>query len=99
MTKNELNGFRSALQNRKAELESRNRSRDDLAIETSPDELDRIQDRQERELAIGTLDRNSTLLREVRAAISSLFDQLQVPSNYDPTRFSRKMRDVNALLH
>jgi DnaK suppressor protein len=72
MTKTELNGFRSALQNRKTELESRNRSRGDLAIETSPDELDRIQDRQERELAIGTLDRNSTLLREVRAAVSRI---------------------------
>jgi DnaK suppressor protein len=72
MTKTELNGFRTALKNRQAELESSNRSRGDLAIETSPDELDRIQDSQERELAIGTLDRNSTRLREVRAAVSRI---------------------------
>jgi hypothetical protein len=37
--------------------------------------------------------------QEVRAAISGLFDQLQVPSSYDPTRFSRQMHEVNALLH
>lgn len=45
-------------------------------------------------------DRNEKLqnAQEVRAAISGLFDQLQIPSNYDPTRFSRQMREVNALL-
>ena len=37
--------------------------------------------------------------QEIRSAISGLFDQLQVPSNYDPTRFSRRMREVNTLLH
>jgi DnaK suppressor protein len=69
MTKDELNTFRKILEDRQGELESRNRSRAALTIETSPDELDRIQDSQERELAIGTLDRNSTLLREVRDAL------------------------------
>jgi hypothetical protein len=39
-----------------------------LAIETSADELDRIQHGQERDLAIGTLDGNSKL-REVRATL------------------------------
>jgi hypothetical protein len=45
-------------------------------------------------------DRNEKMqnAQEVRAAISGLFDQLQVPSNYDPTRFSRQMHEVNALL-
>jgi DnaK suppressor protein len=69
MTKTELNVFRRALENKQAELANGNRNRDALAIETSPDELDRIQHSQERELAIGVLDRNSTLLREVRAAL------------------------------
>lgn len=72
MTKTELKAFRTILENRQAELESRNRSRGALAIETSPDELDRIQHSQERELAIGTLDRNSTFLREVRGALSRI---------------------------
>jgi hypothetical protein len=35
---------------------------------------------------------------EIRAAISSLFQDLQDPSAYDPARFAVKMRQVNALL-
>ncbi|MGD1210345.1 MAG: multiheme c-type cytochrome [Candidatus Acidiferrales bacterium] len=35
---------------------------------------------------------------EVRAAIGGLFEQLQIPSNYDANRFSRQMRQVSALL-
>jgi DnaK suppressor protein len=69
MTKDEINAFRTILESRRIELESRNHSRVALAIERSPDELDRIQDTQERELAIGALDRNSTFLREVREAL------------------------------
>jgi DnaK suppressor protein len=72
MTKIELNAFRRALENRQTELANGNRNREALAIDTSPDELDRIQHSQERELAIGALDRNSTLLREVRAALLRL---------------------------
>ena len=75
MTKIELNGLRNTLDNRQAELESGNRSRGDLVIGTSPDELDRIQHAQEQDLAdlaIDILDRNSKLLREVRAALSRI---------------------------
>jgi DnaK suppressor protein len=72
MTKIELNAFRKTLENKQAELLKGNRNREALAIETSPDELDRIQHSQERELAIGALDRNSTLLREVREALGRI---------------------------
>jgi len=72
MTKTELKVFQTILENRQAELESRNRGRGALAIEASPDELDRIQHSQERELAIGDLDRNFTFMREVRAALSRI---------------------------
>jgi DnaK suppressor protein len=72
MTKIELNGLRNALENKQAELENGNRSRGALVIETSPDELDRIQHGQERDLAIDILDRNSKLLREVRAALGRI---------------------------
>jgi Cytochrome c554 and c-prime len=46
-------------------------------------------------------DRNEKVqnAQEIRAAINGLFDQLQVPSNYDPRRFSAQMHQVNALLH
>ena len=72
VTKIELNKFRNALKQKQAELENETRGRGALAIETSSDELDRIQHGQERDLAMGTLDRASKLLREVRAALSRL---------------------------
>jgi len=75
MTKIELNRFRDALKKRQAELEENgNSGRAALAIETSADELDRIQHAQERDLAMGGLDRNARLLRQVRAALSRIAD-------------------------
>jgi DnaK suppressor protein len=72
MTKNELKTFRAVLNARQAELERLTRSRDGLAIETSPDELDRIQNATEREIAVGNLEREFALLRAVRAALRRL---------------------------
>jgi DnaK suppressor protein len=72
VTKIELNKFRNALKQKQAELENETRGRGALAIETSSDELDRIQHGQERDLAMGTLDRASKLLRQVRAALSRM---------------------------
>jgi DnaK suppressor protein len=72
MTKIERNRLQSALQGRRAELESENRGRGALAIQTYPDEFDQIQHGQERDLAIDALDRNSKLLRAVRAALSRI---------------------------
>jgi DnaK suppressor protein len=69
MTKTELKPFRRALENRQTELGNGNRNREALAIETSPDELDRIQHATEREMAIDNLERQSNMLREVRAAL------------------------------
>ena len=69
MTKTELKAFRRALENRQTELGNGNRNREALAIETSPDELDRIQHATEREMAIDNLERQSNRLREVRAAL------------------------------
>jgi DnaK suppressor protein len=57
------------LENKRTEIGIGNRNREALAVETSPDDLDRIQHSQERELAIGAFDRNCTLLREVQAAL------------------------------
>lgn len=36
--------------------------------------------------------------QQLRVAIGGLFEQLQVPSSYDPNRFSRQMKQVNAML-
>jgi DnaK suppressor protein len=73
MTKIELDRYRKALKTQQAELERfENSSRGDIAIEASADELDRVQHLQERDLAIGALDRNGKMLREVCAALSRL---------------------------
>jgi DnaK suppressor protein len=69
MTKTELNAFRRTLENKQIELGSGNRNREALAVETSPDELDRIQHASDRDYAIGNLERNSNRLREVRTAL------------------------------
>jgi DnaK suppressor protein len=69
MTKTELTSFRRILEGRQTELAGRDYSRGALAIQQSPDELDRIQESQERELALGDLDRTSKFKREVRDAL------------------------------
>ncbi|HWZ33210.1 MAG TPA: TraR/DksA family transcriptional regulator [Bryobacteraceae bacterium] len=72
MTKIELSAFRRALDNTRSELENGNRNREALAIETSADELDRIQHASDRDYAMSSLERNSSRLREVRMALSRI---------------------------
>ena len=69
MTKTELNKFKEVLETKQAELAQVLRNREGIAIEKSPDALDEVQNAAERELAIRNLDRESQLLRNVRAAI------------------------------
>ena len=71
MTTTELRAFRRALENRQTELGNGNRNRETFAIETSPDELDRIQQAGDRDYAISNLELNSSRLREVRIALRS----------------------------
>jgi DnaK suppressor protein len=69
MTKSELKKYRETLEAKQAELEAFVRNREGIAIEKSPDALDEVQHAAERELAIRNLDRESNLLRNVRAAL------------------------------
>ena len=69
MTKIEINAFRSILENRQTELGKGSVDREALAIETSPDELDRIQHASDRDMAIGNLERDSSRLSAVRAGL------------------------------
>jgi DnaK suppressor protein len=57
------------LEAKQKELQQLVRNRDGIAIEKSPDALDEVQHAAERELAIRNLDRESNLLRNVRAAL------------------------------
>ena len=69
MTQTELKEFRRILEGRQAELGSGTQNREALAIETSPDELDRIQHATERDYAMGDLERKSAQLRAVNGAL------------------------------
>jgi DnaK suppressor protein len=69
MTKTELISLRKALEIIQTELGNGSTNREALAIETSPEELDRIQHASDREYAMRNLERNSNRLREVRDAL------------------------------
>ena len=69
MTKSELNKYKRALEAKQAELAHMISNRDGIAIERCSDALDEVQHATERELAIRSLDRDSVLLRNVRASL------------------------------
>src|SRR5438874_12719847 len=69
MTKQEINKYKDILETRQAELLEVLKNRDGITIEKSPDALDEVQNAAEHELAIRNLDRESNLLRNVRAAL------------------------------
>ena len=74
MTKSELNKYKSLLEAKQAELAGGLRNREGIAIEKTADALDEVQLAGERELAIRNLDRESNLLRSVRAALGRMAD-------------------------
>jgi DnaK suppressor protein len=69
VTKTDVAKYKQILEERQAELAGILRNRDAITIEKSPDALDEVQNAAERELAIRNLDRESNLLRNVRAAL------------------------------
>lgn len=74
MTKTEVAKYKTALEAKQAELAAALRNRADIAIEKTPDALDEVQLAGERELAIRNLDRESNLLRNVKAALARIAD-------------------------
>jgi len=74
MTKTELNKYKALLETKQAELAGGLRNREGIAIEKTADALDEVQLAGERELAIRNLDRESNLLRNVRAALGRMAD-------------------------
>ena len=70
----ELEHFRKILTIRQVELTDGRTNREAIAIETTADELDRIQQAQERDFAMGVIDRDSLRLREIRAALQRIDD-------------------------
>ena len=73
-TSTDMGGFQEALERKAAELVRVLRNRDDIAIEKSADQMDEIQYATERDLAVRNVDRESTLLRQVKAALRRVQD-------------------------
>lgn len=67
-------GLKEILVRKESELARVLRTRDDIVIEKSADQMDEIQYASERDLAIRNLDRDSNLLRQVRAALRRIHD-------------------------
>src|ERR1043165_6914096 len=74
MNQTELNKYKTMLEAKQSELSAGLRNREDIAIEKTPDALDEVQLAGERELAIRNLDRESSLLRNVRGALGRIAD-------------------------
>ncbi len=72
MNKAELKRYQALLENKARELLRGLRQRDGIEIEFEPDVIDEAQRTAERELVIHNLDRDSVLLRDVRAALARI---------------------------
>jgi DnaK suppressor protein len=66
--------FQEILARKESELARVLRRRDGIAIEKSADQMDEIQYASERDLAIRNVDRESVLLRQVKAALRRVLD-------------------------
>ncbi len=67
-------GAKEILERREAELVQVLQRRDGIAIEKTPDQMDEIQYASERDMAMRNADRESSLLRQVRAALGRIRD-------------------------
>jgi DnaK suppressor protein len=70
----EMGGVKEILERKEAELVHVLRRRDGIAIEKSADQMDEIQYASERDLAIQNVDRETVLLRQVKAALRRVRD-------------------------
>ena len=70
----EIGGLQNILERKEADLSLVLQKLDGIAIEKSADEMDQIQNASERDLAMRHVDRDSTLLRDVKAALRRIRD-------------------------
>jgi len=70
----ETSGFQEILERKEAELAHVLQNRVGIAIEKSVDQMDEIQYASERDLAIRNVDRESSLLRDVKGALRPIHD-------------------------
>ncbi len=68
--------FRRVLKVKYDELSSSVSNREEIAVETAADEIDRLQQQLSRDIAVRNLDQTSRLLKSVRAALNRIEDEL-----------------------
>jgi len=90
MTKNEISQFKRLLEAKRAEVAHGLRNRDEIAIEKSADEIDEVQRAAECEVAMTKLDRESDLLRNIRAALRRIAEGAFGICAHCETEISRK---------
>jgi DnaK suppressor protein len=76
MYKSELSDFRKLLEMKRNDVLSMCSHRDDIMIEATADEIDRLQQQVSREMAIRNLDNTSKLLKSVQAALNRIEDEI-----------------------
>lgn len=69
-----INDIRKALEAKRDELLTSTGDREEILIEHAAEEFDRLQQQLNREVAIRNLDRGSTLLKQVQAALARMED-------------------------
>jgi DnaK suppressor protein len=69
------NDFRQLLEAKRKELLVSTGDREEILIEHAAEEFDRLQQQLNREVAIRNLDRGSTLLKQVQAALARIEDE------------------------
>jgi RNA polymerase-binding transcription factor len=67
--------YRRLLEAKRDELLLGTSDREEIAIETAAEDFDRLQQQLNREVAIRNLDRQSTLLKSVQAALARIEDE------------------------
>jgi DnaK suppressor protein len=68
--------FRKVLERKHKDLLSAFSNREEIAIEVTADEMERLQQQLSREIAIRSLDQSSRLLKNVKAALSRLDEEI-----------------------
>ena len=70
-----INQYQKVLEAKRKELLSGSSDREEIAIENAAEDFDRLQQQLNREVAIRNLDRQSTLLKSVQAALKRVADE------------------------
>jgi DnaK suppressor protein len=72
----DIKEFQRILERKHKDLLSASSNREEIAIEVTADEMERLQQQLSREVAIRTLDQTSKLLKSVKAALDRIDDAI-----------------------